>query len=275
MLTGYARVSTIEQDTQAQLDAFKRADVGRVFQEQRSGVAKRPELEKLLDQLRAGDTLVVWKLDRLARSLADLLRILARVEAAGASFRSLTETIDTSTPAGRMLMQILGAFAEFERGMIRERSIAGQEAARDRGAILGRPRAMTAHQEHQMAVKFGTGDYSKNVLAKMFGCSVSSIKRALARVGLDTVSERHSNGCYIPPAGRQARGRRRAAAEAPPTLGPHDPLRSSDLQLAYGKPETRPVTGRVVRKKARSGRARGQAVRIPVRESNPPESGGA
>src|SRR3954469_20454091 len=116
MLLGYARVSKSDdsQDTAAQVSALKSAGCKRVFEDKASGGRwDRPELHRLLDQLRDGDTLVVWKLDRLSRSL----HILEKVEARGARFRSLTEAVDTAGPAGRMLMQMLGSFAEFERAM--------------------------------------------------------------------------------------------------------------------------------------------------------------
>ena len=116
MLLGYARVSkSDEQDPAAQVRALKEAGCDRIFKETASGGRwNRPELHRLLDQLRSRDVLVVWKLDRLSRSLKDLLMMLERVKEAGAGFRSLTEAIDTTIPAGRMLMQMLGAFAEFE-----------------------------------------------------------------------------------------------------------------------------------------------------------------
>ena len=135
MLIGYARVSTKEQDTTLQLDALQRAgvDLDNIVQEKRGGISARPQLMALLARLHKGDVVMVYKLDRFARSLADLLAIVAKIEAAGATFRSLTESIDTSSPAGRMMLAMLGAFAEFERGMIRERSMAGQQAAKDRG----------------------------------------------------------------------------------------------------------------------------------------------
>ena len=113
MLFGYARVSTHDQDTALQVAALRSAKVDRVFEEKASGVMKRAALEALLYSVRAGDVIVVYKVDRFARSLADLLRILARIEAAGAAFRSLTEPIDTSTPVGRLMLQLLGSFAEF------------------------------------------------------------------------------------------------------------------------------------------------------------------
>src|SRR5262249_23215740 len=131
MIFGYARVSKAEeQDTRMQETVLRAAGVEKVFAEQASGGQwDRPALHRMLDQLRTGDVVVVWKLDRLSRSLKDLLRIMERIEQLGAGFRSLTEAIDTTTPAGRMLMQMVGSFAEFERAMIRERTRAGLAAA--------------------------------------------------------------------------------------------------------------------------------------------------
>ena len=124
MILGYARVSKGEaQDTRMQETALRAAGVERLFTEQASGGRwDRPHLHRLLDQLRPEDVVIVWKLDRLSRSLKDLLHIMERIAQAGAGFRSLTEAIDTTTPAGRMLMQMVGSFAEFERAMIRERT---------------------------------------------------------------------------------------------------------------------------------------------------------
>ena len=135
MLIGYARVSTNEQDTTAQASALKAAGCERIFREKATGGRwNRPELHRLLDHLRKGDVLVVWKLDRLSRSLRDVLTIMERIQETKAGFRSLTEAIDTTTPAGRMMMQMIGSFAEFERAMLRERTRTGLEAARRRGA---------------------------------------------------------------------------------------------------------------------------------------------
>lgn len=180
MRIGYARVSTLEQETALQLDALKRAGVERVFEEKRSAVTRRPMLDALLEQLRAGDTVVVYKIDRLARSLRDLLHILDRIEHAGAFFASTSEPIDTSMPAGRMMMQIVGAFAEFERNIIRERTVAGLRAARDRGTRLGRARAMTPTEEAACVRQFLAGGVTKSALARRYGCHISSVKRALA-----------------------------------------------------------------------------------------------
>ena len=182
MILGYARVSRTEQDTQLQLDALERAGVAKIFQKKKAGAGvRRLELERMLEQLRAGDVVVVYKLDRLARSLIDLLHILAKIEKHGAAFRSLTETIDTGTPAGRMMMQLLGAFAEFERGMIRERSMAGQRAAMERGKHCGRPAALTHAEGRKAAELIDKGKTSLSALARAHGVHLSSIKRAIAR----------------------------------------------------------------------------------------------
>src|SRR5580693_2213498 len=134
MLIGYARVSTSEQETAAQVTALKAAGCERIFREKGSGGRwDRPELHRLLDNLRKGDVLVVWKLDRLSRSLRDVLTIMERLGEAKAGFRSLTEAIDTTTAAGRMMMQMVGAFAEFERAMLRERTKLGLARARAAG----------------------------------------------------------------------------------------------------------------------------------------------
>ncbi|WP_234936540.1 recombinase family protein (plasmid) [Sinorhizobium medicae] len=140
MLIGYARVSKgDEQSNKAQARALSEAGCKRVFEEQASGGRwDRPELHRMLDQLRDGDTVVVWKLDRLSRSLKDVLHLMDRITSAGAGFRSLTEAIDTTTAAGRMMMQMVGSFAEFERAMIRERTTTGLAQARAEGRIGGR-----------------------------------------------------------------------------------------------------------------------------------------
>ncbi len=182
MLIGYARVSTQEQETHAQIDALTAAGCGRIFHEKRSGsTMRRPQLEQLLLSLNPSDTVVVYKLDRIARSLKDLLTIIERIEAAGAEFRSLTEMIDTKSPAGRMIFQIVGAFAEFERELIRERTRVGMEAAARRGVVMGRPRGMSAEDEAEAMRLWRTGRYTKTALARQYNVHISSIKRAIRR----------------------------------------------------------------------------------------------
>ncbi len=144
MLVGYGRVSTRDQNPELQLDALKAAGCEKVFTEKASGAQRdRPELQAALDFIREGDTLVVWRLDRLARSLKQLIETVEDLEQRGIGFRSLTEAIDTTTNGGRLIFHIFAALAEFERGIIRERTVAGLEAARARGRTGGRPPALT------------------------------------------------------------------------------------------------------------------------------------
>jgi DNA invertase Pin-like site-specific DNA recombinase len=141
---GYARVSTLEQDPAAQLDALAAAAVDQVFLDQASGaLTERPELIRLLAQIRPGDTLVVWRLDRLGRSTSHLIQTVTELGERGIGFLSLTEAIDTTTSAGRLLFGILASLAAFERDLIRERTMAGLTAARARGNLSGRPSRMT------------------------------------------------------------------------------------------------------------------------------------
>ncbi len=145
MLVGYARVSTREQNQALQLDALRAAGCERVYTEKASGAQReRPELKAALDYAREGDTLVVWKLDRLARSIRQLIETVEDLEQRKIGLRSLTEAIDTTTPGGRLVFHVFAALAEFERAVIRERTAAGREAARARGRKGGRPRRLSA-----------------------------------------------------------------------------------------------------------------------------------
>lgn len=140
VLIGYARVSTDEQNPALQFDALTNAGCQRIFADSASGAApSRPALEQALSSLEFGDTLVVWKLDRLGRSLSHLIGLVAQMEDRGVALRSLSEAIDTSTASGRLLFHVMGALAEFERALISERTRAGMAAARARGAVIGRP----------------------------------------------------------------------------------------------------------------------------------------
>lgn len=140
MEMGYVRVSTTEQDTALQIAALRANGISVYWEDQQSGVKHRPALEELLDLLQPGDVLTVYKIDRLARSLTDLMRIEGRLRESGATLRSLTEPIETTSPAGRMMFQLLGAFAEFERNVIRERCAAGMAEAMRKGVKFGRKR---------------------------------------------------------------------------------------------------------------------------------------
>lgn len=180
MLIGYARVSTVDQDPEMQMRALAAAGVCSIVHEYRSGAGVRPELDKLLTRLQPGDVLIVYKIDRLARSLADLLRVLAEVTAAGASFKSLTEPIDTTTPAGRMLIQLLGSFAEFERAIIIERCSAGRRVAQDRGVRFGRPRALTEAQLVEVQQLTDAGERPSEI-GRRFGVHPDTVRRALGK----------------------------------------------------------------------------------------------
>ena len=137
---GYARVSTKEQDLSLQLDALSKYGCDRIFTDKMSSVKERQGLTDALGYLREGDTLVVWKLDRLCRSLPDLIKISEQIRTTGAQLVSITESIDTSTPAGRLYFNILGALGQMERELIQERVKAGLAAARRRGKVPGKPR---------------------------------------------------------------------------------------------------------------------------------------
>ena len=144
MAVGYARVSTQEQDLALQLDALQAAGCARIYTEKASGAQRdRPQLHAALDYMRPDDTLVVWKLDRLARSLRQLLDTVEALHRRQIGLRSLTEAIDTSTPGGTLVFHLFGALAEFERAIIRERTRAGLAAARARGRTGGRPSALS------------------------------------------------------------------------------------------------------------------------------------
>ena len=131
----------------------------------------RPELHRMLDQLREGDVVVVWKLDRLSRSLKDVLHIMERIGDVGAGFRSITEAIDTTTPAGRMMMQMIGSFAEFERAMIRERTSAGIAAARAEGRVGGRRKKLDAAKRREIAESVITSRKSGAEMARLYNIS--------------------------------------------------------------------------------------------------------
>jgi DNA invertase Pin-like site-specific DNA recombinase len=182
MLLGYARVSkSDDQDTVAQTRTLKDADCQRIFEETASGGRwDRPELHRLLDQLRKGDVVVVWKLDRLTRSLKDLLLILEKVEAAEAGFRSLTEAVDTTVPAGRMLTQMLGSFAEFERAMIRERTRAGLRAAREEGRVGGRKPKLDESQRQEIVDAVLSGRKRAAQVARLFKVHPATVCRLVA-----------------------------------------------------------------------------------------------
>jgi DNA invertase Pin-like site-specific DNA recombinase len=180
MLIGYARVSTNDQDTASQINALEKAGCELIFQEKASGGRwDRPELHRLLGQLRKGDVLVVWKLDRLSRSLKDLLTLMEKIDQVGAGFRSLTELIDTTSPGGRMMMQIVGTFAEFEREMLRERTKRGLDAARKQGRVGGRRPKLKAHQQREIVHLVSSGKKTAADAARLFNVHPATVSRLL------------------------------------------------------------------------------------------------
>lgn len=177
-LIGYARVSTEEQSLEMQISALVKSGVPRkhIAVEKVSAAAQvRPELEAIIDGLRKGDTLVVWKMDRIARSVVDLLKKMERIEGAGAKFRSLTEQIDTTTPAGKLLFHVLAALAEFERDLIVERTRTGVKAAKARGVRFGQAPKLSDKDRAQAQKMRDRGD-SIRVIAARFDVSHNTIR---------------------------------------------------------------------------------------------------
>lgn len=181
MLLGYARVSTDEQSLDLQRDALRAAGCEVIFEDAASGAQReRPGLHEALSFVRPGDVLIVWRLDRLGRSLHHLIEIVNDLRARGIEFRSLNDNIDTSSPAGKLVFHIFGALAEFERELIRERTRAGLRAARERGRLGGRPRALDAEQLEAARAMLATGQSMRRV-ARIFGVSERTIRRYAAK----------------------------------------------------------------------------------------------
>ena len=188
MLIGYARVSTDDQNMDLQRDALKAAGCERTFEDMTSGAkAERTGLANLMAMLRAGDTVVIWRLDRLGRSLKNLIELVERFKAAKVGLRSLQENIDTTCSGGRLVFHLFGALAEFERSLIRERTQAGVAAARMRGRMGGRPKrldpvklalALRLHQEIKHTIK---------EICQMMGISKSTLYNYLAKANSDAV----------------------------------------------------------------------------------------
>ena len=172
MLVGYARVSTGEQNLNLQIDALKHAGCERIFQDQVSGSVKnRPNLEHALGFTRSGDTLVVWRLDRLSRSLKDLIETVTLIESKGAQLKSLHESIDTASSSGKLIFHLFGALAEFERNLIKERTLAGLQAARARGRKGGRPPSLDSEKRILVVRLYNEKKHSIIQICKMMGIS--------------------------------------------------------------------------------------------------------
>lgn len=184
MIIGYARVSTQDQHTELQFDALSKAACEQVFEEKVTGkLRERPQLTQCLSTLRKGDTLVVWKLDRLARSLKDLVEIIEDLQQRGIGFRSLTEAIDTTNAGGKLVFHIFGALAEFEHSLITERTKAGLAAARARGRKGGRRPAMSTSDTKKAAAMLSDPMMTKAEVAKHFKVSRTTLNASLKREG--------------------------------------------------------------------------------------------
>lgn len=178
---GYARISTADQDPALQHDALAAAGCFRVFTDIASGkLDRRPQLDALLEQLRPGDALVVWRLDRLGRSMEHLIATVKDLEDRKVALVSLHESIDTSTATGRLVFHVFGALAQFERELLRERTMAGLEAARARGRRGGRPRVMTPEKASAARLMIDSGGYSMATIAATVGVSRSTLYAHLA-----------------------------------------------------------------------------------------------
>ena len=181
-LLGYARVSTLEQNPDLQVDELTAAGCWKVWTDHASGALdRRPQLDAVLEQLRPGDTLVVWRLDRLGRSLRHLIEVVTGLDERGVGFRSLRENIDTTTAGGRLVFHLFGALAQFERELIRDRTVAGLTAARARGRVGGRPSKLTAEQVRQAGRMYDARELTVEQIGTVLGVSRTSIYRALGK----------------------------------------------------------------------------------------------
>lgn len=186
MIIGYARVSTQDQNPQLQLDALAAAGCEQIFHEKATGVTRdRPELTACLRTLRQGDTLVVWKLDRLARSLKDLVEIVHDLDGRQVGFNSVTESIDTTSAGGHLVFHLFGALAEFEHSLIRERTVAGLVAARARGRKGGRKPELTTADARKAAAMLTDPEITKTEVARHFGVTRATLNASFARAGIE------------------------------------------------------------------------------------------
>jgi DNA invertase Pin-like site-specific DNA recombinase len=180
MFIGYARISTADQTLHLQKDALQQAGCSRIFTDTASGAkAERIGLDEALDYARAGDTLVVWRLDRLGRSLRHLIETITGLANRGIGFKSITESIDTTTSGGKLVFHIFGALAEFERDIIRERTQAGLNAARARGRKGGRPKALTPKKVQQAQTLYDAKNHTIDEICKTLNISRATFYRYL------------------------------------------------------------------------------------------------
>ena len=212
MLIGYARVSTDDQDTALQIDALKRCGCEKIYEERASGSrTDRPELAKALAHGRKGDVVVVWKLDRLGRSLPHLIDTVHDLEERRIGFRSLTDNIDTTTASGRMFFHMMGALAQFERDLIRERTLAGLKAARERGNVGGRPRKLS-DADLKLArslLKDKSAGWTRPAVAARLGVSHMTLWRALNREQVSILAARTTPKRKLPQPSRMLHHRKK------------------------------------------------------------------
>ena len=182
MKIGYARVSTADQNLDLQMDALEAAGCKKIYSDRGVSGAKaeRPGLDKALEHIRRKDTLVIWKLDRLGRSLSDLLSIVEYLKERGAHFLSIQDGFDTSTASGKMVFSVIGAMAEYERNLIRERTMAGLKAARARGRMGGRPKVLSKSQVKVAIALANDSELTINEICEQIGCSRSTYYRQVA-----------------------------------------------------------------------------------------------
>jgi DNA invertase Pin-like site-specific DNA recombinase len=190
MKIGYARVSTQEQDLALQLDALTKEGCERISQEKASGAQRdRPELKATLGYMRKGDTLVVWKIDRLARSMKQLIETIESFQERGIGLKSLQDPIDTSSPSGKLIFHIFAALSEFERGVIRERTTAGLRAARERGRVGGRPPALSAKDLQAAKAMLKDSDITVAAVARRLNVAESTLYRHIPHARSASVEE--------------------------------------------------------------------------------------
>lgn len=181
---GYARVSTINQSLELQSDALTKAGCDRIYHDTVSGAKEhRPGLDRMIEQLREGDTVVVWKLDRLGRSMQNLVELMTMFDRMGVQFQSLTENIDTTTPGGVLIFNMFASLAQFERDLIRERTQAGLQAARARGRVGGRPVKLSDKEVAEVRRLYDSRTVTVKQIAELMHCGTTTVYRALRRSG--------------------------------------------------------------------------------------------
>ena len=181
MKIGYARISTEDQNLDLQIDALKKAGCGKIIKDKISGAkSKRPGLTQLFELIREDDTVVVWRLDRLGRSLKDLIETINKFDDQKVGFLSITENIDTTTPTGKLIYHIFGAFSEFERNLIRERTQAGLKAARARGRLGGRPTKLSCEKVNLLNKLYNDREQTVKEICNLFEISRPTLYKYLS-----------------------------------------------------------------------------------------------